>query len=90
MAHECPECGQTCYCGGDVDDCEFHDTYEELHCTHCPIDGLPDEDELEPLDQPVSSFGIDMQKYVKQLCGFHGDDEHADPSEPGIDADPGL
>lgn len=34
MAHECPECGQTCYCGGDVDDCEFHDTPEEGHCTH--------------------------------------------------------
>ncbi|KKN09101.1 hypothetical protein LCGC14_1050120 [marine sediment metagenome] len=20
MAHECPECGQMCYCNGDVDD----------------------------------------------------------------------
>ena len=31
-----------------------------------------------------------MQEYAKRLCGFHGDDEHADPAEPGIDADPGL
>lgn len=20
MAHECPECGHTCHCGGDIDD----------------------------------------------------------------------
>ena len=21
MAHSCPECGQQCYCNGDIDDC---------------------------------------------------------------------
>lgn len=35
MAHECPECGLTCYCGGDIDDCCFHGTEEEMYCSHC-------------------------------------------------------
>ena len=36
MSHECPVCGQTCYCNGDIDDCEFSGTeYEEYNCTHC-------------------------------------------------------
>ena len=25
MAHTCPDCGQTCYCNGDIDDCLFDD-----------------------------------------------------------------
>lgn len=35
MAHECPECGMKCHCGGDIDDIVFPDTPEELACTHC-------------------------------------------------------
>lgn len=35
MAHSCPECYQTCYCGGDIDDIIFEDTDEELLCGHC-------------------------------------------------------
>lgn len=31
--HECPDCGQACYCGGDIDDCEFE---ENSFCVHCP------------------------------------------------------
>lgn len=23
MAHSCPDCDEVCYCGGDIDDCEF-------------------------------------------------------------------
>jgi hypothetical protein len=38
MAHECPECGQTCYCGGDIDDCCLHGSEEEFMCHHCPDD----------------------------------------------------
>ena len=25
-----------CYCGGDIDDCEFSNTPEETRCGHCP------------------------------------------------------
>ena len=34
MAHECPECGQTCYCNGDIDDCCFQSEYYYIHCNH--------------------------------------------------------
>ena len=34
MAHECPECGQTCYCNGDIDDCCFLSEYYYIHCDH--------------------------------------------------------
>jgi hypothetical protein len=31
--HTCPDCGQACYCGGDIED---HDTGEEFYeeCSH--------------------------------------------------------
>lgn len=35
MAHSCPECGQACYCGGDIDDIFLEDTEEEENCNHC-------------------------------------------------------
>lgn len=44
MAHSCPECGQACYCGGDIDDCFFGGTDEEDNCDHCP-DGYVDNDD---------------------------------------------
>ena len=34
MAHECPECGLVCYCGGDIDDILLSGTDEESRCTH--------------------------------------------------------
>ena len=34
MAHECPECGQLCYCNGDIDDCCFNTPYAVDHCQH--------------------------------------------------------
>lgn len=43
MAHECPDCGQTCYCHGDIDDCLFDNSEEQAVCDHCPFEG--DEDE---------------------------------------------
>lgn len=52
MAHSCPECGQTCYCGGDIDDICFENTKEERNCRHwkeCanddPDDNYPVEDD---------------------------------------------
>lgn len=42
MAHECPECGQQCYCDG-----EDHGQPAPEDCRHCPIgvDVSEDEDE---------------------------------------------
>ena len=34
MAHECPECGQTCYCNGDIDDCCFNFEDAVMRCDH--------------------------------------------------------
>lgn len=55
--HTCPDCGQACYCGGDMED---HDTGEDEGCEHflsgeCDaaepgLDGL--EDEQWPEDKP--------------------------------------
>lgn len=35
MAHECPECGYSCHCGGDIEDLEMDNTPEQMACTHC-------------------------------------------------------
>ncbi len=44
MAHTCPECGQACYCNGDIDDCLNDFEEDVMNCTHC--DGVEDiEDE---------------------------------------------
>ena len=34
MAHECPECGLMCYCGGDIDDFLLNDDEDVFGCTH--------------------------------------------------------
>jgi len=43
MAHECPECGLTCYCGGDIDDICWGE--QTGYCKHCDEDDDFDEDE---------------------------------------------
>lgn len=40
--HDCPECGQACYCGGDIDDIDVGDQQAIQGCTHCS--DLPDKD----------------------------------------------
>lgn len=45
MAHECPECGHNCHCGGDIEDCDFGDVEAGLACVHCTdedVDALGD------------------------------------------------
>lgn len=33
--HDCPDCGQACYCHGDIDDCVVEtEEYSSEHCTH--------------------------------------------------------
>lgn len=35
MAHNCPNCGLRCHCGGDIDDLVFTDSEREAFCDHC-------------------------------------------------------
>ena len=52
MAHSCPDCDQTCYCNGDIDDILIEDEEDVRRCVCCPIDSGPedsdyDEDDLD-------------------------------------------
>lgn len=58
MAHECPECGFNCHCGGDIDDIDFGDLVAS--CTHCPNgftrEGDEDDDDFyDTLDDEIRS-----------------------------------
>lgn len=44
MAHECPDCGSVCYCGGDIDDCVFNFDDDVDGCTHFKICDAEEED----------------------------------------------
>ena len=47
MAHSCPDCGQTCYCNGDIGDCCDDFPENVMKCTHfkqCEPD-IDDDDE---------------------------------------------
>jgi hypothetical protein len=44
MAHECPDCGQVCYCGGDLDDCELNLWADQMRCTHYEQCGRDEDD----------------------------------------------
>ena len=49
--HYCAECGQACYCHGDIDDCVVEtEEYSYEHCTCCP-EGCAD-DRLDDHWQP--------------------------------------
>ncbi len=37
-----------CYCGGDIDDCEFDGTPEQMRCGHCA--DRDDENDEEPME----------------------------------------
>lgn len=49
MAHECPDCGMQCYCGGDCDDCCNNFPEDVEACRHCPEDG-GDEVEIDEVE----------------------------------------
>lgn len=34
MAHECPDCGMVCRCGGDIDDCILNSEEDVVKCNH--------------------------------------------------------
>ena len=48
--HTCPDCGQACYCHGDIED---HDTGEDDLCAHdCDDWDGEDDDAQLPLEWP--------------------------------------
>ena len=71
MAHECPECGQMCYCGRDIDDCLLNLEEDVVHCTHCPYDGGDSDHDDEPYeDNPDDEEGC---QFPDRCCmqGLH-------------------
>jgi hypothetical protein len=50
LAHSCPECGYTCHCGGDIDDCIIEGTREEARCQHCPDELFGDDDDSDEIE----------------------------------------
>jgi hypothetical protein len=42
VAHSCPDCGQACYCGGDIDDILLEEG--EMACTHCLHEDMREDD----------------------------------------------
>ena len=52
--HCCPDCGQACYCHGDIDDCVVEtEAYSAERCTCCTDVCAEDrpEDEYDPVEQ---------------------------------------
>jgi hypothetical protein len=42
--HYCPECGQACYCSGDLDDCEVRlQSWVDRYCAH-ECEGFEDDE----------------------------------------------
>lgn len=37
MGHTCPDCGQACYCGADIDDCMNEFFVDVVNCDHWRI-----------------------------------------------------
>lgn len=59
MSHECPECGQTCYC-----DMEDHDQPTPDDCTHeCP----PEDDE----EYNCECYYVDADVVESRYCPAH-------------------
>lgn len=71
MAHECPECGMVCYCGGDIDDCEFNGPGSgQERCTHkCDI--IDGQDFIEIEDEFEFDDRSDPERMVLN-CGYPG------------------
>ena len=51
MAHECPECGQMCFCGRDIDDCCFSFEEDVARCTHYKKCELENDEDYEVISQ---------------------------------------
>lgn len=57
MSHECPDCGQTCYCNGDIDDCCFNHPKYAMACKHWKqCEQEDDEDNNYETQSPLSGY----------------------------------
>lgn len=56
MAHECPDCGLACYCGGDIDDILLDDDDAVNGCTHCLHEDVR-EDDCDDFDEGIEEGG---------------------------------
>jgi DNA-directed RNA polymerase subunit RPC12/RpoP len=74
MAHECPECGQVCYCGGDIDDCLFNFDEFVFGCQHCPIDGSDDYDDVSPPPR-ARKESVEMKIWACMCCSHIQSDD---------------
>lgn len=57
--HECPKCGQACYCGGDIDDIQvFTEQWASVNCRHGCEEHDEDEDDygLYPEEDDFDDF----------------------------------
>lgn len=64
--HSCPECGQACYCSGDIEDHDTGQEYEE-RCTCC----LYREDEDIDSDEWTCEDRSEPERLVMN-CGYPG------------------
>lgn len=75
--HDCPNCGQACYCSGDIDDCPVY--LEPFLDCKCDCEGFdPDEDDYLSdvdafLDDPdnwtvVALNQLVLESYVSALA----------------------
>jgi hypothetical protein len=54
--HTCPDCGQDCYCHGDIDDCVVEiEAYSAAHCKHYLTEECSDLDAYYELDDSDST-----------------------------------
>lgn len=51
--HTCPDCGQACYCCGDIDDIEVDPTAAS-RCIHCDLADVPYHADEDDADDPES------------------------------------
>lgn len=57
MAHECPECGELCFCGFDIDDCMNNLPEDQVNCTHYLV--CESEEEQRGPMEPEGIMGIE-------------------------------
>lgn len=70
--HTCPDCGQACYCHGDIDDCEVEtEEYASEHCVH-HLDPECDGYEGEDHDPDKECCPTSWSEPDKQICGTCG------------------
>lgn len=66
MSHDCPDCGQVCFCGGDIDDCCHNLPRYVMNCTHwkiCETEYDEDDYDYEPLAQAKAT----TEAYEKEI-----------------------